>query len=540
MSKLRKAKTLFKAATFAVCSSIVAAPLTAGPALAWKGGSATKTPIEHLVVIFQENVSFDHYFATYPYATNPAGEPVFNPAKGTPNVNGLTGALLGNTNPNVLNPANAGLPKGAAPFRLDISQAATCDQDHEYTDEQKSFDLGLMDAFPVFVGSSCSGGWDYGYGTGLVMGYYDGNTVTAMWNYAQNFAMSDNSYNTTFGPSTPGALNLIAGQTGNVIATANSPSADEVLGTTIIGDPQPLGDKCSTRDQAQVSGTNVGDLLNKAGITWGFFEGGFDLTITNANGTTGCNRSNPAATGGTKKDYIPHHEPFQYFKSTANLDHTRPSSVALIGTSSDGANHQYDSHDFFDALAAGNIPAVSFLKAPGYQDGHAGYSSPLLEQTFIVDTLNAIQKSKFWSSTAVIIAYDDSDGWYDHQMSPIVNPSATTADALSGDGKCGNGTPLGGIEGRCGYGPRLPLIVISPYAKKNFVDHTLTDQSSILKFIEDNWSLGTIGGGSFDAIAGPLDNMFDFSHEDEGMGHRLFLDPTTGEPTSPGHAARRN
>ena len=538
MSRLRKAKTLFRAAAVAACSSMVAAPLTAGPAFAGKG-STTTTPIQHVVVIFQENVSFDHYFATYPYATNPPGDPVFKAAKGTSNVNGLTGPLVGNTNPNVVNPANAGLPKGAAPFRLSRAQAATCDQDHDYNAEQQAFDLGLMDAFPAFAGVGSCGGYDYGYGTGLVMGYYDGNTTTAIWNYAQNFAMSDNSFDTTFGPSTPGALNLVSGQTGNVIATANSPDDTEVLGTTIIGDPQPLGDVCSTRDQAQVSGTNVGDLLSKAGVTWGFFQGGFDLTVVNPNGTTGCNRSHPSTTGGNKIDYIPHHEPFQYFATTQNLNHTRPSSVALIGTSSDGANHQYDSHDFFDAVNAGNMPAVSYLKAEGWQDGHAGYSSPLNEQTFIVNTTNFLQKTKFWPSTAVIIAYDDSDGWYDHQMSPIVNPSGTTADALSGPEKCGNGTPLGGIEGRCGYGPRMPLLVISPYAKTNFVDHTLTDLSSILKFVETNWSLGPIGGGSFDAIAGPLDNLFDFSHQDNAMGHRLFLEPDTGEPTSPGHAARR-
>ena len=204
------------------------------------------------------------------------------------------------------------------------------------------------------------------------------------------------------------------------------------------------------------------------------------------------------------------------------------------------ANHEYDIHDFFDALNADNLPAVSFLKAPANMDGHAGYSDPLLEQQFIVSTINAIQKSRFWRSTAIIISYDDSDGWYDHQMSPIVNPSAVASadtknsDQLNGAGKCGNGSPAlqsGGnpIEGRCGYGPRLPLIVISPYAKANFVDDTLTDQSSILRFIEDNWSTGRIGGGSFDALAGPLNNMFDFS-EHHGPRPRLLLDPTTGEP----------
>src|SRR5271165_5915406 len=122
-------------------------------------------------------------------------------------------------------------------------------------------------------------------------------------------------------------------------------------------------------------------------------------------------------------------------------------------------------------------------------------------------------------ATAIIVMYDDSDGWYDHQMSPIVNSSAvlntaspSNGDQLNGSGVCGNGMPLAGIEGRCGYGPRLPLIAISPFAKQNFVDHTLTDQSSVLRFIEDNWlgSQRIQAGASFDTIAGTIENMFTF------------------------------
>jgi phospholipase C len=283
-------------------------------------------------------------------------------------------------------------------------------------------------------------------------------------------------------------------------------------------------------------GRNIGDLLNAKGITWGWFEGGFDLGITNANGTTGCARSTPQTVTGaasTSTDYIPHHQPFQYYASTANLTHVRPSSLAAIGRSveSDGAtlepaNHQYDSHDFFEALAAGNLPAVVFLKAPAFQDGHAGYSNPIDEQNFLMSVMSALQATQEWSSTAIVLAYDDSDGWYDHQAPPIVNPSDGIADALNGAGMCNAGlqqagpaptTPLLGVDGkpatgRCGYGTRMPLLVVSPFAKRNYVDHTLTDQSSILKFIEDNWLGGerVQDGGSFDTIAGSLENMLTF------------------------------
>ena len=530
-----------------VLSTSVAALMLAtqvlAPAAVQAQRNSTATPIKHVVIIFGENVSFDHYFGTYPYAANPRNEPRFVAAPGTPSVNGYTAGLLYN-NPNLLNKAgNAG---GASnPFRLDRSQSATADQDHDYGPEQQAFHGGLMDAFPQYTGTP--GPPPSGQATkGLVMGYYDGNTVTALWNYAQRFAMNDNSYNTTFGPSTPGAINLISGQT-NGIADQSNASGDVVEdgdgGYTLISDADPIGDVCSTTTGGlvQLSGKNVGDLLNARGITWGFFEGGFDLTKKNPNGTTGCLRSHTSGVTNTKKaDYIPHHQPFQYYASTTNPKHLRPSSAWAIGQS-DQANHQYDSDDFFTAVQAGNFPAVSFLKAPGYQDAHAGYSDPLDEQAFVVKTINFLQQSRDWDSTAVFIAYDDSDGWYDHQLGQIVNQSTTAADALTGPGACGNGTDsaLPGTsaqhaQGRCGYGPRLPLLLISPYAKQNYVDHTMTDQTSILRFIEDNWLEGQrIGNGSFDALAGTVNGMFDFSHHRDN-DRRLFLDEYSGEPIS-GH-----
>ncbi len=553
---MRRLRKLGKAArAVAMAAAVIVAVGSAGARLTLAGDhdsdAETTTPIEHVVVIFQENVSFDHYFATYPHAKNLSGEPFFKEDDDTPSVNGLKGVLLSN-NPNANNPANA--PNAINPFRLDRSQASTCDQDHNYGHEQLAFDEGLMDFFPGSTGiganSFCAAQFAYGKDKGLVMGYFDGNTVTAMWNYAQNFAMNDNSYGTTFGPSTPGLLNLVAGNTYPATTSASSPKLVGVSSGigTLVGDLDPTGDVCSGPPTVQMGGQNIGDLLTAKGISWGSFMGGFDLTITNPSpgSGTGCKRMSPAmpANGGPTADYIPHHAFFQYWASTANPTHARPTvPPSKYGTTADtGANHEYDIHDFFDALNADNLPAVSFLKAPANMDGHAGYSDPLLEQEFVVNTINTIQKSKFWRNTAIIISYDDSDGWYDHQMSPIINPSAIASadtknsDQLNGPGKCGNGSPTlknaagSPIEGRCGYGPRLPLIVISPWAKENFVDNTLTDQSSILRFIEDNWSTGRIGGGSFDAVAGKINHMFDFDDRHHGSIRRLLLDPSTGQP----------
>jgi phospholipase C len=503
----------------------------------------TTTPIKHVVVIFQENVSFDHYFATYPNAANPAGEPAFHALPNTPAVNGLNGGGLLTSNPS-LNPANG---TGAVnPFRLDRSQAATADQNHNYGPEQTALHSGLVDLYPSATG--VAGAPPAGFPgvpwitTGLNMGYYDGNTVTAYWNYAQHYAMSDNSFDTNFGPSTPGAINLISGQTNGVIGNINgSSSVTDGSGgsTTDIGDADPLGDVCSTAtgELFSMTGTTIGDLLNAKGISWGFFTQGFDLGVTNPNATTGCKRSTTSLITNTNKaDYIPHHEPFQYYKSTANPTHARPTSVTSVGQT-DAANHQYDVHDFYDAINAGNFPAVSFLKAPGYQDGHPGYSDPLDEQAFVVHVINFLQQnSGDWAHTAVVIMYDDSDGWYDHQMPPIVNQSTSPADTLTGAGACGNGqnalpgvSGLAHAQGRCGYGPRQPFLVISPWAKPNYVDHTLTDQTSVIRFIEDNWlSSQRIGAGSFDAVANSFVGMMDFTKE--SSKGRLILNETTGEP----------
>jgi phospholipase C len=502
--------------------------------------------IQHVVVLFQENVSFDHYFGTYPHAMNPTGEPQFHALPGTPLVEGFSAELL-SRNPNALNPQNeAGKTN---PFRLGRDQAATADQSHDYGAEQQAFDQGRMDLFPKSVGHPDGPrvpGQHPGVlaTSGLTMGYFDGNTVTAYWNYAQRYAISDHQFDVIFGPSTPGAINLASGQTNGVVNDQNAEGgivADGNGGYTLINDPLPFGDICASTSDALVhmTGRNIGDLLNDAHVTWGFFQGGFDLSQVNDNGTTGCRRSSTSSwTKVLKRDYLPHHEPFQYYKSTANPKHIRPSSPTVVGKSNDGgANHQYDTHDFFDAVGAGNFPAVSFLKAAGYQDGHAGYSSPLDEQQWVVKVINFLQGRPEWKNTVVIIAYDDSDGWYDHLKGATVNGSATSQDALDSPGHCGNeagalpGVDLKTIhaQGRCGFGPRLPLLVISPWSRQNYVDHTVTDQTSILRLIEDVYLGGKrIGGGSFDATSGSLLGMFDFSEATPKNVKKLVLDPLTG------------
>ena len=602
----------WKAKLAVLASSTILTTYTAAPGVAWSGPSpsqpSTQTPIKHIVVIYGENISFDHYFGTYPFAENPKTqprEPDFGASDDTPSANTLLAAGLLMNNPNLLQP-----------YRLMRSEAYTCDMDHDYTDEQKAFDGGLMDKFVQATG-------DIGVGCradgSTVMAYFDGNTVTALWNYAQRFAMDDNSHGTMFGPSTVGAVNLVSGQTGNAVIALNF-SNGTITSTsspvTITGDPDPALDDCGAdkggtkTGQGTVeitSGKNVGDLLNAKHVTWGWFQGGFAPTTVAAPGSPAvcglmhtqhqytppgasqpvlvvpnpspANQGTPSTNIHTPTaDYVPHHEPFQYYPSTRNPHHLRPSPDTpwQIGKS-DQANHQYDIKDFFAAVKVGNLPAVSYLKAPKYQNAHPGNSDPLLEQVFLVNVLNTLQKSPFWQDTAVILNYDDSDGWYDHVSGPIINHSTnngTTDPSIPGIGGDNNDTnandsliptlplststvpanagkimtsgvcgpsPVGAPPGagRCGYGPRLPFMVISPWAKTNFIDHTVTDQTSSLRFIEANWNLGFIDGTtlqagqplgsfSFDQFAGSILNMFDFDNQPNLRP--LFLDPLTGAP----------
>jgi phospholipase C len=488
---------------------------------------STTTPIKHLVVLYQENVSFDHYFGTYPKAANTDGTS-FQAARNTPrNVNNLTNSGLLKTNPNLYTPQ-----------RLSPSQAMTCDQNHNYGPEQLALNSGKANLFVQNTDKdTCSGGL---YGApGLGMDYYDGNTVTALWNYAQNYTLADNSFSNVYGPSTPGALNLISGQTHGVISvdgkgsttdpvqtatpdayTVHSPDAKGV--GTVIGDPDPAFDDCSDGDHksanalAELQGKNIGDLLNAKSVTWGWFQGGFapSTPYSGAAGTYAkCAGTTHTNVGGAAvEDYSPHHNPFAYYKSTSNPHHVAPASLAEVGHNG-VANHNYDLSYFEQAVAKDKLPAVSFVKAGEYQDGHAAYSDPIDEQNFLVKEINALQKSPEWSSTAVVIAYDDSDGWYDHVYHAPTNGSADPAQdaaACTAAAASKSTAAIGGYADRCGPGPRQPLLVISPYAKTNSIDHTFLTQASITKFIEQNWSTGRIGDSSFDAKAGSLKSAFDF------------------------------
>jgi phospholipase C len=563
-------------ATAASASTSTARVTYAGyhtPAIASKAHYKDKptTPIKHLVVIFDENVSFDHYFGTYPSAANTDGT-AFIAKPGTPKVNGLYTKI---TKSGPVGPllTSAGNPNLYPPQRLTHSEALTSDQNHGYTAEENAEDNGKMDKFVQDTQTLplvCSA-VEY-CPPGIVMDYYDGNTVTGLWNYAQYYAMSDNNWDTSFGPSTPGALNVVSGNTsgaedllpawsttpGEVTPSADIASINPSTGLgTLYTDQDPYYDDCSDNNHASnlalaaLTGENIGDLLNNSKVSWGWFQGGFAPTSTStppagdpAVQLPVCGAAHSNIGGAPANDYSAHHNPFEYYASTANPAHLAPSSLAQIGYT-DQANHEYDLSYFSDALngtGGATLPSVSYLKAPEYQDGHPGYSDPTDEQTFLVNTINSIEKSKDWPSTAIVVTYDDSDGWYDHQAPTIIEGSnasfttPTTGTVQLDASMCSAvAVTVGTAQGRCGYSQRLPMIVISPYTRENYVSDKLTNTSSVVKFIEDNWLHGERIPGSFDASSGSLDargGLLDFNTAPNFK--RLILNPTTGAVVSGG------
>ena len=345
-------------------------------------------------------------------------------------------------------------------------------------DQFPRFDAQPPDQSSPVLSQVERGQWD------TVMGYFDGNTVTALWNYAQHFALSDNSFATMSGQSTRGALNLTAGDTYGVlcgpassvygdvpecgrpgVVDAHTPAPTNGQLGTFVDDTDPYWDVCSTGQPAALTGRNIGDLLTAAGVTWGWFQGGFTRA---ADGT--CSTESSARSFRPRRRRSIPGPTRSAFRTTCRTTTrsstsrrrrirctcrrrrwpwwagpTRPS----ISTISRGSGRRRE---------PGTCPPSRSSRRPPTRTGIPGNSNPLDEQTFLVTTLNRLQQLPEWRDMAVIIAADDSDGWYDHVMPPIVNQSSTPLDFQCGSRSDGPGA-------RCGYGPRLPLLVISPYAK---------------------------------------------------------------------------
>lgn len=466
---------------FALAAALVTALMVSGTASAESStgvNQGTHSPIKHTIILYQENISFDHYFGTYGHGVNgiPAGVKLSHTsAAGT----------FGPYSPNLLSGA---------------TQAFTCDVDHGYTDMIRMGDHGTMDMYLQFgnnktvpnpsSSTNCPSFEKNPAGPALALGYYDGSTLQNYWSLANNYVLADNFFQGVYGPSTPGAEWLVA-------ATNNT-----------VHDPNPIGDTCDDYGASisPKSIPNLGAEASARGVTWAWFQGGFGTCVPNAN-------PNLVITNG----YSAHHDPFQYFSSTADLTH----QYAFVPTfdSPQANQHQRDLSLLYDALSGtavnGTVPVlpdVSWVKAPAPSDGHPGYSNPTSDDQFVGDLVQRLQASPYWKNTALIVAFDETGGWWDHVGPPDLGGNFATwvngSPNLSGCQYAGDGLPCG----EAGLGPRMPVLVVSPFAKQGFVDHDLLDTSSLVNWVEWNYRLPALGvWGDRDVNAGKLRNAFVFA-----------------------------
>ncbi|MHB8625559.1 MAG: alkaline phosphatase family protein [Aggregatilineales bacterium] len=441
----------------------LALALTAVAALLPMIGVSAQTqpanPINHIVVIYLENHSFDNLYGNFPGANG-----LDNAKNAAPQVdkNGTPYATL--PQPLVGGKPDARFPANLANQPFDIDQYMAPDQIsgdlvHRFYQEQWQIDGGKMDKFIAYTDAA-----------GLVMGYYD-TTKLAMYKIVQQYTLADNFFHAAFGgsylnhfwlicacsPTFPNAPSKMVAQldaNGNVVKDgAVTPDGFSVNTSFTVNSPHPANADPTTLVPEQTLPT-IGDRLSDKGISWAWYSGGW----------------NDAVAGKPDKLFQFHHQAFAYFKNYAD------------GT--DGRKqHLLDETDFRAAIKAGNLPAVSFFKPLGPDNEHPGYAALTVGEQYTVDLISAIQNSPNWKDTAIIITYDENGGQWDHAAPPTVD--------------------------KWGPGTRVPMIVISPYAKKGFIDHDEMDTTSILAFIENRFGLQPLTDR--DAHVNNMLNAFDFT-----------------------------
>jgi phospholipase C len=427
--------------------------------------------IEHLIVIYKENHSFDNYLGTFPGAdglanAGPAAVQVDKRGRPYPTLPPpLADAPAGRSQREPDPRIPAGLPNGPFLFNQFIQPTErTAGIIHAFYREQYQINGGKMDKFAAWSD-----------GAGMVMGYWD-LVDLPLYQLAQQYTLADHFFHAAFGGSFLNHQWLICACTPTFpnapASMISKPFPDDpdhlqdnnvtddgyVVNTSFsVNSPHPADAKPETLIPNQTAPT-IGDRLTAAGVTWAWYSGGW----------------NDAIAGQPDRRFQFHHQPFAFFANFAD------------GTA-ERAAHLKDEDDFLAALHDGTLPAVSFFKPIGLDTEHPSYTTVARGQEHLMQLVSAIQASPYWPKTAIIITYDENGGAWDHVAPP------------AGD--------------RWGPGTRVPAVIVSPWARRGYVDHTVYDTTSILKFIETRWQLEPLG--TRDAAAADLIAAFDFSQQPE-------------------------
>jgi phospholipase C len=429
-------------------------------------GVPETVPVDHVIVIFLENRPFDHLYGLFPGANglrSPGGVIPQTDANGVPYVTLPQIVNSWTTPPSADTRFPADLPN--EPFLIEKYVPLTeivPSPTHRFYQHQLQVNGGRMDRYVVWSSTG-----------GLPFGYYD-TTKLPLFPYAQQYTLCDNYFTAAWGGSMLNHIWLIAAATplwpaapAARIAVPTFDSGGALIGLQKDGDvtpdgycvndvqpfyaPYQAGTPVVERMPPQLADT-IGDRLTEAGVSWAWYAGGWD----------------DAVAGKPAETFEFHHQPFSYYER--------------YGEGMPGREHLQDETRFQEALQDGTLPSVSYIKPLGIYDEHAGYSAVEAAEDHTVQLIEAVKASRYWQRAAIIVTYDDFGGWYDHVAPPPID--------------------------RWGPGGRVPAIIISPYARRGFIDRTPYDHTSILKFIEWRWGLPSLT--SRDANAWGLLNAFDF------------------------------
>jgi phospholipase C len=497
-----------------------------------------KKNIKHVFVLFQENRAFDFYFGTYPGANGLFSKSAAQtPGFVQPIVN--TDGSVGTISPFLIPATVTDVNKKTVP--LYPADTASVDHSHAGMDNDLDVDSENVphnDRYALNAeGLTTKNGTIVSLKTGLpattnptlaqkqtaevVLGHVDCNAAPILWNYADRFALFDNFFDTVIGPSTPNALGMFSGQSG-LTQWVEHPELSSLYNTTnaalpVVGDPQPFWGSSldvftPTADQQPVDNpggvssnpgsnltyaslglsfmgskiydttsydNNIGadladvqnDITKIAGdknlpVNWVWYQEGYDAEPSDLPNTP------------LHGDYIAHHNAPQYFGYEANNPVETKAHLRGLG-------------DFFTDVKAGSLPDSGvFYVRGGYgnldklqpedpnptvratfggNDDHPGYSDLEISSALLADEVNAIASSPYWKDSAIIITYDETDGEFDHAQ-PIVRSQDP------------EGNPLD-------QGPRIPMILLSPYGEVHAITHERTEHSSIIKFIDKLFNL---------------------------------------------------
>lgn len=444
---------------------LASAALAIGPAAAQEmQGAPPKgmTRIKHIVVIYLENRSFDNLYGLFPGANGlqNAGATSTQVDK-----NGKTYEHLPQPVDTTLKPPApdphfpADLPN--KPFDIGKYVAIdkmTGDLVHRYYQEQAQIDGGKMDKFAAISDAA-----------GLSMGYYDGRKMQ-LWQWARRYTLADNFYHAAFGgsflnhfwfvcactptfPNAPKEMVAELDASGNMVKDGVvTPDGFAVNTAFTVYAPHPKSAPAERLVPPQDMPT-IGDRLSEKGVSWAWYSGGW----------------NDALAGNPGKNFQFHHQVFAFFRKYGDGTPGR-------------AEHLKDANEMFAGIKAGKLPSVVFYKPIGELNQHPGYAEVIAGDKHVAGLLQQLRKSALWKDVAVIITSDENGGYWDHVVPPK--------------------------KDKWGPGTRVPTLIVSPFAKKGYVDHTEYDTTSILRFIELRYGLKPLG--ERDAKANDLTNAFKF------------------------------